>query len=79
MTESKSDGPGIGSDCGAAADVRAALVRAIIEAGSEGTRLDSEDRDVLERYGTGKISWAQMMHFFNQKAARIDGQLRRPQ
>jgi|HubBroStandDraft_1064217.scaffolds.fasta_scaffold862301_2 hypothetical protein len=79
MSERKSTGPGIDADDPAIEEVRAALVRAIIDAGSEGTLLDAEDQGVLERYGTGKISRSEMMAFFEQMAARIEFQIRSPQ
>jgi hypothetical protein len=60
-------------------NIREALVRLIIRAGAEGTRLDPEDCDVLTRYGTGVITHDEMMSFFRKKAARIQSQIDKPQ
>lgn len=59
--------------------IREALVRAIVSMSGEGTCLDAEDHEMLVRYGTGAITYEEMMAFFQQKAARLDAQISRPQ
>ena len=59
--------------------IREALVRTTIPARAEGTSLDEQDREILRKYGTGKITYEEMMSFFKEKAARLESQIKRPQ
>ena len=51
------------------ADIKRALLRMIIRAGSEGSLLDSEDQETLVRYGMGEITKADLDSFAQRKAA----------
>lgn len=48
--------------------MKRALLRTIIRAQSEGTLLDSEDEEMMVRYGMGEITKAELDSFVRRKA-----------